>query len=299
MQEQWLHDYAVNALRLDKIMRATTELPYVDGYYGPSEWQAMVETEPMSEVSELIVQTLALADTLATEDFEPSRATRLRKFVTAMETVCRKLNGESLSLEEEIQGYYDFRPTWVPEAIFEEALEMCATLLPGKGSLDARWYEWREQYRPTPEYAHLLLECSERVLREVCRRTCEFVDLPENEGVQLRTVSDKPFDAANFYQGNYQTVIELNTDRPFNALELVDTLSHECYPGHHTECILKDQHLYRERGYIEHSVPIVLSPPCFISEGIAMLALEMIFAPGELDEWMREHLYPMLGLTPY
>jgi hypothetical protein len=93
-------------------------------------------------------------------------------------------------------------------------------------------------------------------------------------------------------------VIELNTDRPFNALDLVDTLSHECYPGHHTECILKDQHLYRDRGYIEQSVPIVLSPPCFISEGIAMLALEVLFPPGELEEWMREHLYSILGLMP-
>jgi hypothetical protein len=31
MQEQWLREYALIALRIDKMMRITTELPYVDG----------------------------------------------------------------------------------------------------------------------------------------------------------------------------------------------------------------------------------------------------------------------------
>jgi len=40
MNAPWLQEYALLALRVDKIMRSLTELPYVDGYYGPAEWKA-------------------------------------------------------------------------------------------------------------------------------------------------------------------------------------------------------------------------------------------------------------------
>jgi len=298
LHEQWLRDYALLALRIDKVMRATTELPYVDGYYGPAEWKAIIEATPTMDVADLLRSSIALAETLPISAFEPRRAARLRKLVKAMETVCRKLSGESLALEEEIAGYFDFRPTWVSETLFEEALETGDELLPGKGSLAERWHNWHAQFQPSPDHIHLLLDVAQRMLAEARRRTLALMRLPESEHVDLRAVSDVPFSAANFYQGDYQTVIELNTDLPFNILELIDTTCHEVYPGHHTECILKDQHLYRERGYVEHSVPIVLSPPCLISEGIAMSAMDMLFTSDELEQWLRAEIYPLLSLAP-
>ncbi len=298
MQEQWLQDYALTALRLDKLMRATTELPYVDGYYGPPEWKERVEAESEMDRDTLALDVEKLVGTLSGEEFEPQRASRLRKFMTAMQTVCRKLQGERLTLEEEIIGYFDFRPAWVPETLLDEALEGCAELLPGKGSLDERLHMWRDEYQPTYEYAHMLLEVSQRIVTEIRHRTRELVSLPEGERVELRTISNVPYAAANFYRGDFHTVIEMNTDVPFNVLELVDTLCHEVYPGHHTECILKHQHLYIERGYVEHSVPIVLSPPCLISEGIAMSAIDMLFTSDELDAFLRADIYPMLSLNP-
>ena len=52
---------------------------------------------------------------------------------------------------------------------------------------------------------------------------------------------------------------------------------HEGYPGHHTDYVLKDQHLAR-RGYTEQTMYLTLVPQCVISEGIAMVAHEMIFS---------------------
>ncbi len=40
MSEQWLRDYIQLALRIDKVFHIVVDLPFVDYYYGPSEWKA-------------------------------------------------------------------------------------------------------------------------------------------------------------------------------------------------------------------------------------------------------------------
>src|SRR5260370_17010476 len=64
---------------------------------------------------------------------------------------------------------------------------------------------------------------------------------------------------------------------------------HEGYPGHHTDYVLKDQHLAR-RGYTEQTMYLTLVPQCVISEGIAMAAHEMIFSEGEAEQWIAEQM---------
>src|SRR6266567_898211 len=283
MNTQWLQEYALLALRIDKIMRTRTELPYVDGYYGPAEWIATVE---------------ALAGALPAQDFEPRRASFLTKQVTAMETICRKLSGEILSLEAEGRRLFDIALTRVPEEQFERALALYHAALPGKGTLARRLHEWRRQYQLPPQHSELFANVTGRILDEVRRRAQDFLVLPEDESETIRTVTGKPFGAANFYLGEYHTLVEINIDSTVNVLALVDDLCHEGYPGHHVETVLKEQHLYRELGYLEQAVPVVLSPPCLVSEGIAMLACDMLFAPGELEQWLAEHVYPQLGLKP-
>jgi hypothetical protein len=52
-----------------------------------------------------------------------------------METVCRRLNGERISFEEELQRLFDITFVWTPEAQFNEALAVYQEVLPGKGTL--------------------------------------------------------------------------------------------------------------------------------------------------------------------
>ena len=299
MSEQWLKDYALLALRIDRVMRKVTDLPYVDGYYGPPAWKAQVESEPEMGAGDLVRATMALADALPAQNFEQQRAVCLEKQVVAIETVCRRLSGETFSLQEEVRRCFDVQATWIPDARFEEALEIYRATLPGKGTLARRLHEWRQgQYLLSPDQSDQFLAVTQRILTEIRRRTRQLIDLPEGEAVEIHTVSDKPFGAATFYQGNYHTLIEINTDSPLSIPTLVDTLCHEGYPGHHTEFILKEHFLYRQQGHTEQSVPIVVSPPCLISEGIATWAWEMIFAPGELEAWLAEETYPLVDLHP-
>lgn len=298
MSEQWLREYVLLALRINKVMQAVTDLPYVDGYYGPPEWKSMIENESVTPNSDLVRSTETLASSLNEQCFEAKRTTHLEKQLVAMETVCRKLNGEVLSLEEEVQRCFDIRPTWVPESQLEEAVAVYDAVLPGKGTLARRLHEWRQQYQLFPRYADLFSSIVERILAEVRRRTQTFVNLPEGDHVEIHAVSNKPFSAASRYLGQHRSLVEINTDELPSVLTLVDDLCHEAYPGHHTEFVMKDQGLYQKRKHVEQAVPIVLSPGCLVSEGLAMLACDMIFAPGELERWLAEHIYLELDLKP-
>ena len=59
---------------------------------------------------------------------------------------------------------------------------------------------------------------------------------------------------------------------------LLSTAAHEGYPGHHMEFTLKEQCLYRKEFQFEHSILLLNSPKLIISEGIASLAVNMLFS---------------------
>ncbi len=66
----------------------------------------------------------------------------------------------------------------------------------------------------------------------------------------------------------------MNLDVPRTIVDVVATVAHEAYPGHHTERACKEQHLYRDRARLEMSVMIASAPEAVIWEGIATNALE-------------------------
>jgi hypothetical protein len=92
-------------------------------------------------------------------------------------------------------------------------------------------------------------------------------------------------------------LIEFNTDIPLQAPSLIGLFAHEGYPGHHTEHMLKEMHLYRELGYAEQAAALLHSPTAVISEGIATMALEMIFPNDSHHEWNATTLFPAAGIA--
>ena len=296
MNEQWFKEYVLLAFRMDKAIRKFTESRFVDYYYGPPEWKAEAEAEKPAD--ELVRDAMALEDTLAEQGFEAHRATYLEKQVGALETVCRKLNGETFSLEEEVQRCFDIHPERIPESQFEQGLALLDEALPGDGSLPDRLQGWRNRYQLAQEKSGLLLNFMQRAAAEALRRTQTFVNLPVDEGIEVQMVSDKVYMGENWYLGNYRSRVELNTDLPTDLNGLLDFMCHEGYPGHHTEFVLKEQRLFRERGYLEQAIFPIISPQSVISEGIATSACEMIFSPEEAEQWLAEHIYPEAGIEP-
>jgi len=60
-------------------------------------------------------------------------------------------------------------------------------------------------------------------------------------------------------------------------------IAHEAYPGHHTEHAWKEALLVDGQGYAEEAIFLVGTPQAVVSEGIAMIALELVLG-DEIDE---------------
>jgi len=299
MIESWFQEYVLLAFRIDKVLRIrAAQSPFVDYYYGPPAWKALVEQEPVLQAARLVRDADTLADTLALHSFHPHRKAYLMKQVQAMQIVCRKLAGETFSFVDEVQRCFDVVPTRTPEEHVEHAWTAVEEALPGKGSLSERLSALRRRYLLASEHSHLAAMFLQRALMEARRRAQSFLAFPADEQVHVHTVTGQTWNANNRYLGAHQSLIELNTNLPLNLRNLVETACHEGYPGHHTEFFLKEHLLYEGRGYAEHMIGFLIAPQALVSEGLAMLAREMIFSPEEQHQWLCQHIYPDAGVKP-
>ena len=263
---------------------------YVDAYYGPPEWRQQAEADGLRPVAELVGEASDLAAAIADDsEMDPQRQDFLTRQVRAMQTSLSILRGEQLTLVEEVRALYDITPEWVDEAVFEETHRTLDGLLPPGDSLAER-VAMREKATEVPvERVEPLLH---QILAELRRRTRARFPLPADEAFELQLVSDQPWMAYNWYLGNHCSRIEINTDLPLRITDLPDLIAHEGYPGHHTELSIKESQLMREEGWIEHSIALINSPSCVVSEGIATRALSTLMADDEVVAWYASELFP-------
>ena len=261
----------------------------IDAYNGPEE----LREAPPAAPEDLVREADALLERIATEDLEPTRVDYLTAQVSALAALARKLSGEEIAYADEVRRLFDIEPERVPDDAYKGAIAALDEALPGEGSVRERRQRWRAQFEIPVDQARMAVET---ILDEVRSRTSRLVTLPEGEAVEISFVSDKPWSGYNWYLGNARSLVEINTDLPIRANALLNLMAHEGYPGHHTEHALKEIRLYHERGYGEHSIQLINTPECVISEGIATLAESMIFAPSEGARWQAEHIWAPFGI---
>jgi hypothetical protein len=130
-----------------------------------------------------------------------------------------------------------------------------------------------------------------------CRaRTRTHLQLPPGERFDLEYVKGTPWNAYNWYQGGYRSVIQVNLDFPIPLDRAVDLACHEGYPGHHVYNALLEQALMRGRGWVEISMYPLFSPQSLIAEGSANFGIDMAFPPAERVAFERDSLFPLARL---
>ncbi len=245
---------------------------YIDSYFGPAEWKN-VSKRPLSELAQEAADLFSQVQNLS-----PERCEWLATQVKSMQTVIAALASEPISYPDEVRGTYDIDPIQIPESRFEEAKKALEQLLPGVGSIDERLNQFRKQFIVPPEKVKELLAF---ILERLAVPVRKQYGLPAEESFDIELVKGKPWGAYNWYLGNYRSRIDLNTDLPTYLNFLPDIMAHEGYPGHHTEHVLKELHLSRQKGYAESQIILLNSPESVISEGIAVKALEMVLSEAE------------------
>lgn len=263
---------------------------YVDSYFGPDAWAQEVKQAGKLPLENLTSRAERLADDIARADGpDPQRMDFLTRQVHAIQMSLRLLDGENVSLAEEVHALYDIQPQWKDEATFREAQQELDQLLPGEGPLQDRLDRWKRSLEIPIDMVNELLPYITDRLRELTRRKFR---LPEQESFTLDFVSNEPWSAYNWYLGEYRSRIAINTDLPLRVNALAALIAHEGYPGHHTELSIKEAKLVRRLNYKEHLVTLINSPSCVIAEGIATTALEVVLSDEELEEWYREEILP-------
>jgi hypothetical protein len=252
----------------------------VDSYYGPPEIKQRVDADEVAEPAVLVADAGRLL-----EDVDDG--SWLHAQLVGLETVARRLDGEEIAFEDEVERCYGVRPEWTAEEVFEDAHRQLDDVLPGSGSIAGRYQAWREGTTVPQER---LLAVWDALLADFRARTADLVGLPEGEQVETEHVTDEPWAAYNYYLGGLRSRIAINTDTAMSPDFLAELASHEAYTGHHTEHVWKEQRLVREGGDLTESILMIGTPQSLVSEGIAGLAAEVLLGEDEEDV-IAEHMH--------
>ncbi|MFD2367759.1 hypothetical protein [Pseudoduganella sp. GCM10020061] len=271
---------------------------YVDAYYGPKEIQDQVQKEKKGLAAIRADVTDALKDLegqrAANED-EALRIEFLRKQLGSMLTRIDMLGGQKFAFDDETARLYDAVSPHYDRAHYMKLVGQIDKLLPGKGSVPERLKDFRAKFVIPKDKLKAVFDASIAACRE---RSAKYIDLPANENFVLEFVSDKPWSGYNWYKGNAQSLIQINTEFPIYIDRAVDLGCHEGYPGHHAYNALLEKALVKGKGWTEFSVYPLYSPMSLIAEGSANYGIEMAFTEDERLAFEQKVLYPMAGIDP-
>lgn len=272
---------------------------FIDAYFGPEEWRP---TEPKSEIlpvdnfvqraNTLISQCDALL-ILDDPNFEIARINMLKKQLIAVRTKTEMIGGKFYTFDEEAKLLYDAEPPHFSLPYFDKLLVGLDSILAGEGDLPTRYNNFMAEFIIPKKKLDTVFRVAIDESRQI---TKDYFELPENENFVLEYVSDKVWGGYNYYQGNAQSLIQINTDLPIYISRAVDLASHEGYPGHHIYMMLIEQNLVNTKGWMEYSVYPLFSPLSLIAEGSANYGIDVVFPGDKRIEFEKEYLFPIVGI---
>ena len=271
---------------------------YVDAYLGPVEWADAAKENLRSKnalakaISTLLSDLKELSPT-GSESIIRHRA--LLRNVQAMDTRIRMARGETFSFAEEARLIYDATLPDYDFSEFDGALEEIAELIPGEGDLAERV----DAFRNTLVIPEDRLDAVIGLAIEECRqRTSRHISLPPSEHFTLEYVNDKSWSGYNWYQGENESLMQINLDFPVKIDSAIRLGCHEGYPGHHVWNVLVENRLLKEKGWIEYSIFPLFSSAGLIGEGSANYGVHLAFPGDEEIDFERDKLFPLAGLDP-
>jgi hypothetical protein len=277
-------DFLLLALRINKHING-----YIDFYFGPEKLKQLVENESLKSPNILLKDSLDLIHKLGAQGFKKERNRYLKKMLTAMKTSVETLKGKEISISDQFLLLYDVKLKPAKESELTNLKEECDDAYRGSGSLEARFNNLRTQRMVSKANVFNFFQ---KALKIVKMRTNEFFFnfLPKEEKIRIELANNNKskenlkWNCYNWYLGDFTSRIVVNPYYGMYWTAFLMFATHEGYPGHHTEFVLKEQKLYRELNQFEHSLLILHSPKLLISEGIGNLAISTLYSDQEAAE---------------
>ena len=268
---------------------------YIDAYYGSpqlqAEGKAMAAAEGLPQLAARVDALQARVRAFSASD--PRRAAFLNAQLTAAATRLRMLQGERLSFQDEAEGLFGVRPQLKPLSAYDPLLAKVEALIPGKGTLPDRVEAFQNRFtvpraRMEDVFRNAIAACRTATLRHIA--------MPPTERFNLAFVTGKNWSGYNYFLGDYQSRIEINTDLPIRISRAIDLGCHEGYPGHHVLNTLLEERLVRAKGWVEFSVYPLYSPQSLLAEGSANYGIDLAFPKARKLRYETAVLYPLAKL---
>jgi hypothetical protein len=203
------------------------------------------------------------------------------------------MQGEKLRFADEAEGLFGVRPELKPLSAYDPILARIETLLPGPGPLWQRMDSFQNRFIVPKDRLEPVMRAA---IAECRRRTVEHIALPANERFTLEFVTGKSWGGYNWYKGDANSLIQVNTDLPIRISRAVDLGCHEGYPGHHVLNMLLERKLSKARGWVEFTIYPLFSPQSLVAEGSANYGVDLAFPGDERLRFETATLYPLAGL---
>jgi hypothetical protein len=273
---------------------------YVDAYYGPADIKAeadraMLTIDDIGRTVNTVTEWVKGVPADGRDELSRLRHQYLLKQLSAMGARVRMLKGERLSFDEESKALYDAVAPAHPESHFQEVLDRLEKRFPGSGPLVERYDAWRRAFVIPREKLDPVFKAAIAACRE---RTLKHVTVPPQESFTVEYVTNKSWSGYNWYKGGFTSLIQVNTDLPIYIDRAIDLACHEGYPGHHVYNALLEQHLVKDRGWIEFTVYPLFTPQSLIAEGTANFGIEVAFPGTDRIAFEQTTLFPLAGLDP-
>jgi hypothetical protein len=221
------------------------------------------------ERSNLLAEADCLLGELGEVEPEPRRRW-LERQVRALRAVAAD---EPLAVRDEARVLYGLEPQPWPDSDFVEAHRLLDEALPGNGDLGSRYQTWVEASSIPGDKVVPVLQAAVAVFRE---HTRDLVGLPEGEGVEIELVTGERWRGFSRYLGGLKSRFSYNGEFALPASEVALFVSHEAYPGHHTDNAWKDALLVRGDGRIELKIVLAVGVQPVLVEGTAQVGTDLV-----------------------
>ena len=270
---------------------------FVDAYYGPDSLKpkTVADTAAKFPVDSLLNAVSALNNELNefTTGEHADRAKWMQQQLKAFHQRIRIFGGEYVTFKEEAFDLFGVNPPQYREDHFKGLLSRLDSLLPGEGDVSSRYHAFARKFIIPKGKIDTVFRTA---IAEARKRTLAHYQLPANENFRMEYVTGKSWSGYNWYQGNFQSLIQISTDTDIFIERAIDLACHEGYPGHHVYNLLLEKNLYKDKGWVEISLYPLFSPQSLIAEGSANYGIELAFPGTEGMDYARDVLLPVAGL---
>lgn len=299
-----LDDFARQYIRL-AVALGEHDPDALDYYAGPPSWVADIRNNP-PKLDQVRQSATDLADRVASAPVKTADDRDRKQFLLGQikaiaaraDLLLRFQKSKPLpTFEQEALELFgvavDAAP---PDAVrFAIIRGKLAKLLPGSGTLADRYASFEQRFVIPEDRVPSVMARSMQLCRE---QTLHHMQLPPGENLRIDYVRDRPWAGYSYYQGHYQSLVDINVDLGITVDQALQLACHEGYPGHHVFNSLAEQNLAVAKHRIEWLVQPTFSPQSFLSEGSAVVAGQIAFADAERERVEADVLFPLAGLKP-